>query len=857
MNKQRFITLVLLISLAIASGPSVTHTSAAAPVPSQVEGPVLSQVEGPALSSVPSDVLSLPKGLSRGQVEGPGAPIEHSTDTVTLPEEDIRQSEYHVTWQDHTYLPGLEAAYQAPNRAQDLRTYFAPTGIRVVPRTLPLSPPRERGGSPAGAGGGWEWGLSLTGYGYAGDIQSVDAAELSASANRIEYRRGDIVEWYLNDEQGLEQGFTIQSPPTPSHSHTPLLLQLALTGDLIPALVDEGQAIEFTTSSGEAVLRYANLHVTDATGRQLPAHFSILHSQISILVDTTSALYPITIDPTITGLSPAAPTGLSTSADWMAESDQDSAYFGYSVSTAGDVNGDGYSDVIVGALGYDNGEDGEGRAYVYHGSASGLITTTAWFTESNQIDAYFGASVGMAGDVNGDGYSDVIIGAYLYDGGQTDEGRAYVYHGSATGLITTTAWFTEGDQIGAWFGTSVGTAGDVNGDGYSDVVVGAHGYDNGEDDEGRAYVYHGSATGLSATAAWTAKSDQAYANFGVSVGTAGDVNGDGYADVIVGAWKYNGDQTDEGRAYVYHGSATGLSATAAWTADESNQGNSRFGYSVGTAGDVNGDGYADVIVGAYFYDHGQDNEGRAYVYHGSATGLSASADWTAESDQLNGFLGGSVGMAGDVNGDGYSDVIVGAHGYDHRGVAFVWHGSATGLGVNGAPTNADWMAESNQDGAYFGISVSTAGDVNGDGYADVIVGAYIYDNGHTDEGAAFVYHGAVDGLSDTAAWTAESDQDDARFGVSVGTAGDVNGDGYADVIVGAHMYDNGEDGEGRAYVYHGSATGLITTTAWFTEGNQIGAYFGRSVSTAGDVDGDGYAGCQGQDSDDDQPVAHD
>ena len=104
------------------------------------------------------------------------------------------------------------------------------------------------------------------------------------------------------------------------------------------------------------------------------------------------------------------------------------------MATAGDVNGDGYSDVIVGAPRYDNGQTDEGRAFVYHGSAAGLAPPPAWTAEGNQAGADFGGSVATAGDVNGDGYSDVIVGAPVYDNGQTDEGRAFVYHGSAAGL---------------------------------------------------------------------------------------------------------------------------------------------------------------------------------------------------------------------------------------------------------------------------------------------------------------------------------------------------------------------------------------------------------------------------------------
>jgi hypothetical protein len=117
---------------------------------------------------------------------------------------------------------------------------------------------------------------------------------------------------------------------------------------------------------------------------------------------------------------------------------------------------------------------------------------------------------------------------------------------------------------------------------------------------------------------------------------------------------------------------------------------------------------------------------------------------------------------------------------------------------------SDWTVESNQADAYFGESVSTAGDVNGDGFADVIVGALYYDNDETNEGRAFVYHGSASGLSEVESWTAESNQINAYFGESVSTAGDVNGDGYADVIVGSSAYNNGESGEGRAFVYYGN-----------------------------------------------------
>ncbi|MEO0124420.1 MAG: VCBS repeat-containing protein, partial [candidate division WOR-3 bacterium] len=328
--------------------------------------------------------------------------------------------------------------------------------------------------------------------------------------------------------------------------------------------------------------------------------------------------------------------------------------------------GDGYSDVVIGCPPY---------AYVYHGSSTGLSSTPNW-TGSGVIS--YGSSVSTAGDVNGDGYSDVIIGAESATNGQWFEGRAYVYHGSSTGLSSTPNWTGESNQAYANYGHSVSTAGDVNRDGYSDVVIGAPNYDNGQTDEGRAYVYHGSSTGLSSTPNWTGESNQSSANYGHSVSTAGDVNGDGYSDVVIGAPNYDNGETNEGRAYVYHGSSTGLSSTPNWTG-ESNQAGANYGYSVSTAGDVNGDGYSDVIIGAPYYDNGQTNEGCAFVYHGSATGLSSTPNWTGESNQAGANYGHSVSTAGDVDGDGYSDVIIGAINYDNgstdEGGVFVYHGN--------------------------------------------------------------------------------------------------------------------------------------------------------------------------------------
>jgi hypothetical protein len=517
------------------------------------------------------------------------------------------------------------------------------------------------------------------------------------------------------------------------------------------------------------------------------------------------------------------------------------------------VNGDGLDDVIVAAPAYTNGQVNEGRVFVYNGAAAGLGTSPSWTSESNQAGAYFGWSVSGAGDVNGDGYDDVIIGATDFDNGQTDEGRAFVYYGSTSGLSSSPAWTAESNQADGEFGYSVASAGDVNGDGYDDVIIGAELFDNGHNDEGQAFVYLGSASGLGPdgtplNADWTAQSDQAGAHFGFSVAGAGDVDGDTFDDVIVGAYHYGNDQSGEGRAYAYLGSASGLATTADWTA-EGDQVDALFGVSVGTAGDVNADGYSEVIVGANGHDNGQSNEGRAYAFMGSASGLMTSPSWMAESDQASAEFGRSVAAAGDVNGDGYADVTIGAiffvGGALDEGRAYLYEGSASGLGTSPA-----WTADGDQTAALFGFPVATAGDVNRDGYSDLVIGAPFFDNGQTDEGAAFLYVGVPhlvlhhDKISQTSGGFGGTLAFSDHFGEEVAQIGDVDGDGVIDLAVGAPSFAGGN--QGSVWIVFLEADGSVKGEQEINDntGGFIGPLdgddaFGAAIATAGDLDGDG------------------
>jgi FG-GAP repeat/Thrombospondin type 3 repeat len=552
--------------------------------------------------------------------------------------------------------------------------------------------------------------------------------------------------------------------------------------------------------------------------------------------------------------------------------------FGTSVSTAGDVDGDGLSDVIVGAPNATNAASGAtavGAAYVFRGTAGGPQFPPVWTQTGDSLSdgahpfvpGDFGFSVANAGDVNGDGFADVIIGEPHHNGVsgfRSEAGAVYLFHGTNSGagiavpvtdcdpsnaVTSVPAQYCEfGIAAGAHFGWSVATAGDLNGDGYADAVMGMPGWTSSLGGTGVVEFLYGRRDGqyiLSAADEIRTSEVVTISALGSAVATAGDVNGDGFSDVIVGVGSHSNGQTGEGMASVYRGSANPPQTATGWNFAPSNA--ARAGNSIATA-DVNCDGRADIIIGAPGFDNGLTDQGAVFVFNTPQSVLfSAPPPTTANASRsyfgnaTSAQLGQSVASAGDVDNDGCEDVVAGAPGISH---AYLFRGSLSGLPASATQDLAG------PAGTRFGQSVASAGDVNGDGLGDVVIGAPLDETSGSlaDEGVVRLYLGSAGGLA-ASTWTAHSGQAGAQLGAAVAGVGDVNRDGYSDVLVGAPLFTVTVGGVftqtvGLVELFRGGLGGLAATPVWTATGggsltnhNAVGADLGY----IGDIDADGFS----------------
>ncbi len=388
-----------------------------------------------------------------------------------------------------------------------------------------------------------------------------------------------------------------------------------------------------------------------------------------------------------------------------------------------DYNGDGINDLILSAM---NESNHRGRTYLICGDIL-LPDLPCFIMSGEETKDFFGYSIANAGDVNNDSWDDFIVGAYQ-QGVSFDPSTTYIYFGGPSADSSADVTF-QGSVIRDYFGYAVAGAGDLNNDGYEDVVVGA---DDGEGGLGRAYFYFGG-NPPDTVADLVVTGFLAHGHIGASTAGLGDINGDGSDDVLVGAHSINAGDLSYGYAEIFFGGENLDESFDLLVVGQSTY--SMFGWAAAGCGDLNGDGYNDFIVGAKTDYAGGVEAGRAYLFYGGSPPDSTPDVIFTGEDEGDQF-GFDVKMIGDINMDGYNDIAVGAAyaGPEEQGKVYVFFGSPTG------PDNtADITLRGENSGDEFGYSLARTVDLNQNGLPDFSIGAKKNDENASNAGKAYVY----------------------------------------------------------------------------------------------------------------------
>jgi hypothetical protein len=548
---------------------------------------------------------------------------------------------------------------------------------------------------------GARWGLALRGYGYGDQRFAVRQAAPQAKANRIEYERGALTEWYINGPLGLEQGFTLAQPPGKASGKTndlPLTLALAFSGDSTAELDAAGTALTLKGKNGQATARISGLVAYDAAGRALPGRFALHGDELLLQVDDAGAQYPLVVDPFVQQAELTASDG--------AAGDQ----FGFSIALSGDGN-----TAVVGAFGHTvNGNVYQGAAYVFTNSGGNWSQQAELSASDGAAGDWFGDSVALSGDGN-----TAVLGAsgHAVNGNQI-QGAAYVFTNSA-GSWSQQAELTASDGVyDDEFGISVALSSDGN-----TALVGAlfHTVNGNTNYQGAAYVFANSAGSWSQQQELTASDGAGGDLFGNSVTLSSDGN-----TALVGAYAHtvNGNRY-QGAGYVFTNSAGSWSQQQELTASDGAE-SDYFGNSVALSSDGN-----TALVGAYAHTvNGNRYQGAGYVFTNSAGSWSQQAELTASDGVYDDEFGISVALSSDGNTALVGALVHTVNGNRYQGAAYVFTNSAGSWSQQQELTASDGAG-----GDLFGNSVTLSSDGN-----TALAGApYHTVNGNANQGAAYTF----------------------------------------------------------------------------------------------------------------------
>ena len=519
---------------------------------------------------------------------------------------------------------------------------------------------------------------------------------------------------------------------------------------------------------------------------------------------------------------------LSAAPIWSLAGTSLSEQMGERSNPAGDVNADGYGDVLIG---------NSATMFLHLGGPGGLATNAAWTTWPIQAGDYRWTQ--GVGDVNGDGYDDVLALDTNWDSAlYVNAGRAQLYYGGAGGLAASPSWTWSPEEADHYLAYPSGSAGggDVNGDGFADLLLGCGLCDGVAPDEGGLELFLGSPTGPGSTPDASWRSGDPSGEGGVQARIVGDVNGDGFDDLAVGRWYDDTAFVDAGLVHVFHGGTGALLIAPDWTTYGSME-SDLLGGDLGGNGDVNGDGFGDLVIAEIDWSNGL---GRGQVYLGSASGLGGAPVVTVTSGPNSGANMHHATM-GDLDGDGLADAIFGSQGRDTT-AGWGWVFVSRGV-LGGVPAPAWGMGPPVPYGGneLFGSQISPSPDANGDGRAELTIGArWSNVNGYR---SGIVYQFGPDGTtpSPVPAWLGYGGQPGVALGGARSGMGDIDGDGLDDLLLGLPGWTGPSGaGEGRIYLVEGADGGALGSPIWVALGGQAGAELGAQVVT-GDFDGDGQA----------------